>query len=82
MAEKKSKSKQTEAVNNPQPSSKNLNTEKSAKIPETVVKYESVESKVYANLKKYFKYDSFKSETQKTAVLEIVKRKNDVYGRR
>jgi hypothetical protein len=41
---------------------------------------ESMETKLYSNLKKFFKYDSFKSETQKNAVFEIAKRKNDVYG--
>jgi hypothetical protein len=39
-----------------------------------------METKLYSNLKKFFKYDSFKSETQKNAVFEIAKRKNDVYG--
>ena len=37
------------------------------------------EKRLYDLLKKHFKYDRFKSDTQKSAVLEIIKRKNDVY---
>ncbi len=72
------KEQQTEAVLS-KLTSNYKKTENSVET-KTVVKNESVESKVYTNLKKYFKYDNFKSETQKNAVLEIVKRKNDVYG--
>ena len=56
------------------------------KLPELktetkLVKNESIETKMFNCLKKYFNYDCFKSETQKNAVLEIAKRKNDVYGK-
>lgn len=38
-----------------------------------------MESKLYEALKKYYNYDKFKSDTQKKAIFEIVKREGDVY---
>ncbi|CAH1981247.1 unnamed protein product [Acanthoscelides obtectus] len=36
------------------------------------------ESKIYEGLKKYFRFDKFKSELQKQAVVEVCQRKHDV----
>ena len=46
---------------------------------QTNVNPENLEAKLYETLKKYFNHDRFKSETQKQAIIEIVKRENDVY---
>ncbi len=39
----------------------------------------SLEEKLLDCLKKFYKYDCFKSETQRKAILEISKREADVY---
>lgn len=39
----------------------------------------TLEERLFVTLKKHFNYDRFKSDTQKSAILEIAKRNHDVY---
>jgi hypothetical protein len=48
----------------------------------TLVEEIDPKKKLFNLLKKHFKYDRFKSDTQEAAISEIIKRRRDVYGER
>jgi ATP-dependent DNA helicase Q5 len=48
-------------------------------VQEPAIKNLTIEERLYEALKKYFNHDRFKSESQKSACLEIARRNHDVY---
>lgn len=59
-------------------SSTSVSSGKSSEGGESIHK-QSIEERLYENLKKYFGHTTFKSETQRQACVEIGKRSGDVY---
>jgi superfamily II DNA helicase RecQ len=57
----------------------NANGSSDANCEALSAKCDTLESKLIQALKDYFKYERFKSETQRQACIEIAKRKHDVY---
>ena len=65
--------------NDIEPPNSNITISKETCFKHVQLSSKEPEERLYEALKKYYNYDKFKSETQKNAILEITKRKGDVY---